>query len=87
MATPVPLALLILGFNAGAMGLRATGVVEGGQSKDNEDQWGHQSSFGLFSCTEMGGNSFPVISKCAASAPHDSIAKQQIALTPRRGSL
>ena len=29
-----------LGFNAGAMGLRATGVVEGGQSKDNEDQWG-----------------------------------------------
>ncbi|MEY2394950.1 MAG: hypothetical protein QOF94_1295, partial [Acidobacteriaceae bacterium] len=40
MATPVPLALLILGFNAGAMRLRATGDVEGGQSKDNEDQWG-----------------------------------------------
>jgi len=40
MATPVPLALLNLGFNAGTMGLRATGDVEGGQSKDNEDQWG-----------------------------------------------
>jgi hypothetical protein len=87
MATPVPLALLILGFNAGAMGLRAPGVVEGGQVKIMKINGGHQSSFGLFSCTEMGGNSFPVTSKYATSAPHDSIAKQQIALTPRRVSL
>ena len=87
MATPVPLALLILVSMLALWGFARLGSLKAAKVKIMKINGGHQSSFGLFSCIEMGGNSFPVISKYAASAPHDSIAKQQIALTPRRGSL
>jgi hypothetical protein len=68
-------------------GFARLGSLKAAKVKIMKINGGHQSSFGLFSCTEMGGNSFPVTSKYATSAPHDSIAKQEIALTPRRVSL